>query len=74
MWLMVWQSIVYVPAPGRPWTGDPGSEPGMRGKCRGVKERGRKCGLEREMEVIEREEVSVILLRKMRRRKMVSYC
>ena len=34
-------------------------DPGMRGK-------GRKCGLEREMEVTEREEVSIILLREYR--------
>ena len=32
VWLMVWQSIVYVPAPGRPWQGDPGSGAGMRGR------------------------------------------
>ncbi len=34
VWLMAWQSIVYVPAPGQPWMGDPGSEPGMRGEDR----------------------------------------
>ena len=54
--------------------GDPGSEPGMRGKCRDVRERGRKCGFEREMEVIERDAVSISLLRKMRRRKWISCC